>query len=73
MADGRWLLLICNLYADGVIQLDMAVETGAGRDKANPAGMRVHKMKKKAGDVENSAYGQENLDNNELCRSSGSS
>ena len=44
-----------------VIQAGIAVETGAGRDEANPAGMRVHKMKKEA-DVERE---------NSLCRSSG--
>ena len=40
----------------------MAVEAGAGRDKANPAGPRVHKMKKEA-DVESGACGQETFKN----------
>ena len=48
----------------------MAVATGAGRDEANSAGMRAHKMKKKT-DVESGACGQEKLENNELCRNSG--
>ena len=45
----------------------MEVEGGAGRDEANPIGMRVHKMKKWI-NVESSAYGQEKLENNELCK-----
>ena len=52
-----------------VIQIGMAVEAGAGRDEANPADTRLHKIKKEA-EVENGAYGQEKLENNELCRSS---
>ena len=49
----------------------MAVEASAGRDEANAAGARVHKMKKKT-DVESGAWSQEKLEkNNELCRSSG--
>ena len=47
-----------------------AVETGAGRDEANPAGTQLHKMIKEA-DVESGACGQEKLENNELCRSLG--
>ena len=38
----------------------MAVEPGAGRDEANPAGTRVHKMKKYV-DVENGAYNEKSL------------
>ena len=48
----------------------MTVEAGASHDEASPAGPRVHKMKKEA-DVENGAYDQEKLENNELCRRSG--
>ena len=48
----------------------MAVKTGAGHSETNPAGTRVHKMKKKA-DVESGACGQETLENKELRRSSG--
>ena len=33
-------------YAYEVIQLGVAVEAGAGRDEANPAGTRVHKEEK---------------------------
>ena len=47
----------------------MAV-AGVGRDEANPAGTRVHKMKKEA-DVDSGACGQNKLENNKLCRSSG--
>ena len=48
----------------------MAVEAGAGRDEINPPGTRGHEMKKKAG-VESGPCGQEKLENNVLCRSSG--
>ena len=49
----------------------MAVEAGAGRNEANPAGTRVHNMEKEA-DAESGAYAQEKLENNELSRISGS-
>ena len=48
----------------------MAVEAGAGRDEGNPAGTRVHKMKKCV--VESGAHGPENVENNKLCKRSGS-
>ena len=47
----------------------MAVEAGAGRDEANPASTRVHEINKCV-DAGSGAYGQESLENNELCRSS---
>ena len=50
----------------------MALEASAGHSETNPAGTRVHKMKKKEADVESGACGQETLENNELRRSSGS-
>ena len=30
------------IYANEIVQLSVAVEAGAGRDEANPAGTRVH-------------------------------
>ena len=55
------------------IQLDVTVETGAGRDErdeANPAGMLMHNMKKLLV-VESGVCGQDKLENNELCKRSG--
>ena len=51
------------------MQLGMAVEAGADRDEANPAGTRVHTMKKET-DFESGTCGQEMLENGELYRRS---
>ena len=52
-----------------MVQLGMAAEAGAGRDKAYPADLRMHEIKK-CFDVESGAYGEETFRNNELCRKS---